>query len=64
MVFSANPTSKFAVQRTPDDMMLGGAIFLPPDIISRFVSDSVDEIEYNLKAVPEGILIVIGGDAT
>ena len=59
MSVRANHTSTFAVQRTPDDIILGGAIYLPPDILSRFVTDEVKEITYNLKAVRDGILINI-----
>ena len=62
MVLSTAPYNKFAVQTAPDGRILGGAIFLPADVISRFVTDGAGEVVYKLKPIPEGILIEIGGD--
>lgn len=49
------------VQRTPDGRLFGAAIFLDAEVIERFVDDGAEEIEYKLKAVPDGIMFEMGG---
>ena len=49
------------VQRTHDGRLFGAAIFLDAEVIERFVDDGAEEIEYELKALPDGIMFEIRG---
>ena len=48
------------IQYRPDGTLLGAAIFLPAGVVGRFIGNGSAELRYNLKPVPEGILVEIG----
>lgn len=50
------------IQRSPSRHLLGAAVFLPAEVIEPFICDTAEEIEYTLKAHPDGILIKSGGN--
>ena len=62
MTLKPTSTHTFAIQRNQEMRLLGAAIFLPPEVIEPFVAGgNIEKITYNLKPVPEGVLIEIGG---
>lgn len=61
MELESNSYNTFAIQTTQKGKVLGAAVFLPADILGRFVTDGAGNVVYKLKQVPEGILIEIGG---
>ena len=63
MVLSTDSIKQFAkLQSTPDGLGLGAIFYVPANIVEQVAEDGADSIEYTLKAVPEGILIEIGGE--
>lgn len=62
MVLNTDSISKFVkVQRTSDGRLLGCAVMIPADTIEPFVDADADFIRYELKALPYGIMVEIGG---
>ena len=62
MALKPDSTKTFAIQRNQEMRLLGAAIFLPPEVIEPFVAGgNIEKITYNLKPVPEGIIIEILG---
>ena len=58
---STSTLRRVKVQRTPNGTVLGCAVMIPADTIESFVTDGAEEIEYDLKALPDGIMFEIGG---
>lgn len=53
--------STVRIQRTPTGQLLGAAVMIPAEIISKFVKDDTEVIDIEFGVLQDGIMLKFGG---